>query len=208
MKKAFLTPYIFKNKYKKFVLSINLEWLKYLKYLGFTAGFGNPLTSINEQLKNIDLVIVSGGGDINYINKKDINLYRDNFEKKVIAIAIKKKIPILAVCRGFQLISFIYSKNKKHIIKTKNHLDKNHVIYMLKNDILSKNEMINVNSYHAFGITKMNKNFEILAFSNDKNIEIAYSKKLKILGLMFHPERKNISQNKINQIINNFLKAK
>ena len=91
MKKAFLTPYIFKNKYKKFVLSINLEWLKYLKYLGFTTGFGNPLTSINEQLKNIDLVIVSGGGDINYINKKDINLYRDNFEKKVIAIAIKKK---------------------------------------------------------------------------------------------------------------------
>lgn len=208
MKKVFLTPYIFKNKYKKIVLSINLEWFEYLKYLGYETSFGNPLSSIDQQLQNIDLVIVSGGGDIYDIKKKNINLYRDNFEKKVVAIAIKKKIPILAVCRGFQLVGNIYSNDKKNMIKTKNHQDKNHFIYLLKNNILPNEEKLNVNSYHRICIKKIDKNFDILACSKDKNIEIAYSKKFRILGFMFHPERNNVSQNKIDQIIKNFLKKK
>jgi gamma-glutamyl-gamma-aminobutyrate hydrolase PuuD len=208
MKKAFLTPYIFENNYKKLVFSTNLEWIKYLKLLGFITSFGNPLASIDVQLKNKDLVIISGGGDIHSIKKSYINLYRDNFEKKVIATAIKKKIPILAVCRGFQLVSYIYTKNKKNMINTKNHSNKNHFIYMLNNNILLNKEKLNVNSYHEISLAKINKKFDILAISKDKNIEIAYSNKLKILGLMFHPERKNLSQKKVNLIINNFLKKK
>ena len=54
----------------------------------------------------------------------------------------------------------------------------------------------------------MNKNFIGIAYSKDKNIEIAYSSKYRILGLMFHPERKNKSQKEINNIIQKFLKVK
>ena len=50
-------------------------------------------------------------------------------------------------------------------------------------------------------IKNLPKTFFFVEKCKDKTIEIAYSKKLKILNLMFHPERKNISQNIINKLI-------
>ena len=208
MKKVLLTPYIFKNKYKKIVLSLNLEWFKYLKDLGFVTNFANPFISIDTQIKHMDMIIISGGGDLNNIKKTNVNLFRDRFEKKIINVAIKKKIPILAICRGFQLVTFLFSKNNKNYLKIKNHRNNNHFIYLSKNNFLTKKKKINVNSYHDRSIKKLNKNFIGIAYSKDKNIEIAYSNKYRILGLMFHPERKNKSQKEINNIIQKFLKVK
>ena len=81
MKKVLLTPYIFKNKYKKIVLSLNLEWFKYLTDLGFVTNFANPFISIDTQIKHMDMIIISGGGDLNSIKKTNVNLFRDRFEK-------------------------------------------------------------------------------------------------------------------------------
>ena len=64
-----------------------------------------------------------------------------------------------------------------------------------------------VNSYHNYGIKNINlKNYDIFAQSSDRYIELAYNKKHKFLGLMFHPERYNTSQIVINKIIKKFLK--
>ena len=64
-----------------------------------------------------------------------------------------------------------------------------------------------VNSYHNYGIKNINlKNYDIFAQSSDRCIELAYNKKHKFLGLMFHPERYNPSQIVINKIIKKFLK--
>ena len=51
-------------------------------------------------------------------------------------------------------------------------------------------------------------NFENIAETNDNSIEIAYAKKEKILGLMFHPERKNFSQIPINKLVFNYFKIR
>ena len=64
-----------------------------------------------------------------------------------------------------------------------------------------------VNSYHNFTIKFLPKIFKIIAKHQDNSIEIASYKK-KIYCLMFHPERKNNSQTKINEYFKKILKIK
>ena len=107
MRKVLISPYLELNKYNKIVLSLNLEWFSYLNKLGFYAIFANPENSIQDQIKNINFIIISGGGDISKIKRNKSNILRDKFEKKLINEGIKKKIPIIAICRGFQLINHL-----------------------------------------------------------------------------------------------------
>ena len=58
--------------------------------------------------KNIGLVLFSGGNDIlKFKDNKNSNSYfkRDSTELKLINYCIAKTIPILSICRGFQLIA-------------------------------------------------------------------------------------------------------
>ena len=81
-------------------------------------------------------------------------------------------------------------------------------LYLKITFYFQKNQILNVNSYHNYKIKNLSNNFINIAQSNDGSTEIAYSKKFKILGLMFHPERKNISQPNINKLVYKFFKIK
>ena len=207
-KRILISPFIELNKYNKIVISLNLEWFSYLNKLKLHPIIANPQISISNQLNNINCIIITGGGDIFKIKKKKENLFRDKFETKLIKESIKKKIPIIAICRGFQLIHSLFDKNIKNLDKVKNHRNKNHFIIFNKKNIFSNKSKIKVNSYHNIIIKKLNKEFEKIAHSDDQNIEIAYSKKNKIIGLMLHPERYNKDQNTINKIIKRFINFK
>jgi putative glutamine amidotransferase len=205
MKRILISPFIEINKYDKIVISLNLEWFKYLKKLKLLPKIANPYSPLSLQLKNINCIIISGGGDIYKIKKNKINLFRDRFEKKLIKQAIKKKIPIIAVCRGFQLIFSIFNSNIKNFKRTKNHINKSHLIAINKNFFGIKRKKIIVNSYHNIIIKNLDRNWEKIAEGQDKSAEIAYSNKYKCLGLMFHPERHNKSQTIVNRLIKKFI---
>ena len=207
MRKVLISPYLELNKYNKIVLSLNLEWFSYLNKLGFYAIFANPENSIRDQIKNINFIIISGGGDISRIKRNKSNIFRDKFEKKLINEGIKKKIPIIAICRGFQLINHLLNKNIKDLGKVKNHRNKNHFIYF-KKTILCKKNKIFVNSFHNLQIIKLNNKLKKIAETKDGNIEIAFSKRKRILGLMFHPERHNKDQIDVDKIIKKFINFK
>ena len=61
-----------------------------------------------------------------------------------------------------------------------------------------------MNSFHNFKIIKSSKKFLDLGFAEDNSIELSISTDQLFLGLMFHPERKNHSQKKINKLILNW----
>ena len=136
-------------------------------------------------LKKINLFILTGGNDI--ISNKKESLTRNKIEKNLIKKAIKKKIPILGICRGAQLLNISFGGKIK---KVRNQMRTRHNIYITKNDIIKK-KILNVNSFHNFGIKKNNlsKKFDRIAFDKEKNIEMFISKKNKIIGVMWHPER-------------------
>ena len=153
---------------------------------------------INAQI--YDGLILCGGGDIYKIKINKINKIRDKQEKNLIKEFLKKKKKILAICRGFQLISDIYGAK---IIKIKNHVKKNNTIKILKKNIINAKK-INVTCYHNYAINKLSSKFIIIGKTKDKSIEIALNEKDKILGLMFHPERKNISDGLISKFLKGF----
>ena len=97
------------------------------------------------------------------------------------------------VCRGMQLLANIYNIK---LYKTNGHVKK--IIWL---DLLKK---INVNSFHNYKIFKNPKKFNTLAFHNDGSIEMMEYKQKLILSTMFHPERKSISQDKVDLIFKNF----
>jgi gamma-glutamyl-gamma-aminobutyrate hydrolase PuuD len=191
-----ITPKYSISNYNYERLEIDKNWINYFKKLNL------EILIINEtNLKLIKklkprCIVISGGGDIHGVSKKKIDLKRDKFELKVFKL-FSKKIPIICVCRGFQLIAEkIYNSG---LIKINNHINKNHYIYNSK-------KRLNVNSFHKYSIKTLPKTFNEIFRHKDYSIELAISNKDKVLLSMFHPERFNRDQLKINKILKSFLK--
>ena len=66
-----------------------------------------------------------------------------------------------------------------------------------------------VNSYHNFGIKKINvaKKFKILAVDSNNNIEMFEHEQKKIIGVMWHPEREK-NYKKLELIFKRLVKKK
>jgi putative glutamine amidotransferase len=77
---------------------------------------------------------------------------------------------------------FISKKNKGWLSLKKHVGTHNVTLYKKKHS---------VNSYHNIIIRKISKNFKIIATAEDNSIEAFVNRKLKILGIMWHPERYN-----------------
>ena len=129
MKNLLISSKIVKDNHRQFGQFLDLAWVNFFqsKVNLFTVNIKNQ-NSIN----NIDFdgLILSGGNDLYSIKKKKENLIRDKFETKILKYAIKKSIPILAVCRGFQFVNHFFGGSLK---KIKNHANKNHKIMLSKN---------------------------------------------------------------------------
>lgn len=203
MKNFLITPFLFKNKYKKIVLGLNHEWYEFAEKNKINLIIVNNKKELDKIFKiKIHGLILSGGNDLTKIKKNTINSLREKNEEEIVKFIIKKKLPIIGVCKGFQLFSKICGSS---IIKINNHQSKNHTVIIRNNGLLNK-KSINTNSFHKYGIKDLPKEFEIVGVTKDNYIEIALNKKKKFLGLMFHPERKNKDQILINTLIGKFIK--
>ncbi len=136
-------------------------------------------------LKEINLLILSGGNDV--LSREKTSKIRNVVELNLIKNSIKKKIPILGICRGAQLLNIFFGGK---LTKINNHMNTRHQIFFEDKKILNR-EKLTVNSYHNYGIIKNNlsKDFQMLAIDKSENIEMFISKKNRIIGSMWHPER-------------------
>jgi len=177
-----------KEHYKGYIDFLDHYWVEYFGKKKSDYNLIPNNTYLSEKiLKKINLLILTGGNDI--ISNKKESLTRNKIEKNLIKKAIKKKIPILGICRGAQLLNISFGGKIK---KVRNQMRTRHNIYITKNDIIKK-KILNVNSFHNFGIKKNNlsKKFVKIAFDKENNIEMFVSKKHKIIGVMWHPERED-----------------
>jgi gamma-glutamyl-gamma-aminobutyrate hydrolase PuuD len=158
-------PYF--NGHKKIYLKMVENWLKKIKPKG---------------------LILSGGEDVGK------NILRDNSEIFLINYFKKKKLPILGICRGMQLIAV---QNGSKLKRIKNHVNKCITIF-------TGRKKTTVKCYHNYTIQKCPQEFEILSICKDKSIESIKSKKEKILGIMWHPEREKKFNSFNKKIFKNF----
>ena len=140
--------------------------------------------------------IVLSGGPLNVYQKNKFN-----FDKKI----LKLEKPILGICFGHQILSKeLGGKIKKSIHREFGLAEINKVSKSLltKNffDIQNKS---NVWMSHADQVSKMPKNFKIVASSKNSKLAIIENTKNKFYGVQFHPEVTHTNKGKI--LLRNFL---
>lgn len=171
----------------------------------------NTLDNIDHLVEIADMVILTGGDDINlnYENKntpdsENYLTHRDVQEYRIIDTCIKKKIPILGVCRGMQIINYRFGGFSR-TLDSKTHVNNEHEIFILNESTIG--ERLSVNSYHNQGIFSdtLGEEMNILAVSQDNSIEAFEHKKYSIMGIMWHPERKKPFSRADKELIVNFI---
>ena len=186
--------------------SITKNNLKHLhnkcNYIGI-LNYDNSL--INTEILDLcDGIIIQGGKDV----------YPYHFQ--ILEYCIKNNIPLLGICMGHQIIGLysINSNNDNDLIQIDNHQikDGNHIIHIKKNSIMCKifGPTLKVNSRHSFAVKKVNLPFKITSISEDNVIEsIEYIDNNNfILGVQFHPEDLDNTENLYNYFLKEVLKRK
>ncbi len=192
-------------------------WLKSLdSTLEIVNFYGLSLDSASKLLEKCDGLLLSGGPDVhpNFYGKPEydslceIDNYRDTLEFALIKSALDKKMPILGICRGFQILNValggqLYADIPTQLSQSVNHRCENkdsclHKISFIafddNFDFMKKHlNNIIVNSNHHQGVSYLAKELQPLAISDDGLIE-AFSWKNQtdksfMIAVQWHPER-------------------
>jgi gamma-glutamyl-gamma-aminobutyrate hydrolase PuuD len=135
----------------------------------------------------LDAIIFSGGNSISSLDPSaaDASPKRDAFEYELLKQAISKKIPIIGICRGMQIINLAFGG---YLTQISGHVATQHAINS-KTSTYQFPET--VNSFHSWGIGKdgLANELEMIAVDSDGNIEAYHHPDASLLGLMWHPER-------------------
>ena len=191
----------------------------------------NPET-IKRQVSLVDAILIQGGIDVTPSLYGEENLpelgitciQTDKFLLEVIKCAKERKIPILGICKGMQLINVsfggtLYQDLKYAGLDSKSHKQSKetiiktfHSINLEKNSLLSKilpnKDKLMVNSYHHQAVKDLGKGLVIDAKADDGIIEcIHYDDKSQwILGVQFHPEQLSRNNEEFRAIFSEFIK--
>lgn len=171
--------------------SIDQVWYKLLLAMNYLP---IPLPNINNELVEclvselqLDGVILTGGNSLTFLEKdaEDIAPERDEFEASLIEIMHYKKLPVIGVCRGMQVINHCFGGSLSKVL---NHIATRHEITNLSESIPLPQY---VNSYHSWGILENNlaPSLYPIAIDSQGNIEAFVNDEETLLGIMWHPER-------------------
>jgi len=122
-------------------------------------------------------LILSGGNDIGEYPA------RDDTERYLLSWAETKRVPVLGICRGLQMMAVGAGVD---LVKKEGHVGTRHqlVVHARKDEWPA-----NVNSYHNWGLASCPAGFEVAAKAEDGSIEAITHSKLPWEGWMWHPER-------------------
>jgi len=188
--KILISPSIKEPYNNQFELSVDHKLIKFFKTIYKSAQV--EIYHSQKKVKDFNLLVLSGGNNI--FGKSIKDKLRLKIDKFLFQNALKFKIPVVGICHGAQFMAKYF---KGTMSKSKKHLGDHMVIN------LSLNKQIKVNSFHSNIINNLNKNFKLIAIANDNSIEAFISKKFKILGIQWHPERyKKFKKSDINLIRN------
>ncbi len=154
----------------------------------------NELNKIKDY-KGIKGIILSGGPST-VTKKKYLSISKNIFTKK---------IPILGICYGLQLIAKLFGGSIKSLKKKREFgraiLLKKQQSLLIKNFFNTKRKSVWMS--HQDAVTKLPKSFKIIASTKDSKLTIIENTRLKIYGVQFHPEVTHTENGK--RIFKNFL---
>jgi putative glutamine amidotransferase len=168
---------------------------------------------LNPILKHLDGILFSGGGDIEtarfkgrpHIKVSGVSPERDQLEFVLLKKALNRHLPLLAICRGIQVLNVAFGGDLythiadqmaaplKHDWYPNYPRDKHaHNVSLTKGSLLRDifQEMeVPVNSLHHQGISKLGEGLTGVAFAPDGLVEGVEIKGERFaIGVQWHPE--------------------
>jgi putative glutamine amidotransferase len=174
---------------------------------------------VADALAGIDGLVLAGGEDVGparygeppHSSVVDVDPDRDEFEISLVAEARRRGIPILAICRGIQvlnvacggtLVQDVPSQVKgalEHRLTVPPHepyslahevwLDKDTLLASLMRERLSDTDACDVNSRHHQAVRQVAAGFEVSATAPDGVVEAIEDPAARFcLGVQWHPE--------------------
>lgn len=190
----------------------------------------NPDSAV-KLLATCDGLVLTGGEDVYpgiYGKEADTsrceyNLERDTLEARLFRAAVKKKMPVLGICRGMQLINImkggtlvidIPTDTKSAIVHRNDSVQAYHLVSINKDSKLftfSKTENGLVTSSHHQAIEKLGDGLKITAKSEDMLPEaIEWTEpeaKGFLIAVQWHPERMKYEESLSSPLAKSFLQA-
>jgi len=168
----------------------------------------------DEILDRIDALLLAGGGDVDpaIYGERDVdadltNLARDQFELELIRGAVARDMPILAICRGVQILNVAHGgtlttirhdpeKSRLHGSKL-TYLDHTHSVTVAAHSRLAGivgSGTKEVDSYHGQAIARVGRGLEPVATAPDGTVEALERRDRSfVLALQWHPELLSLS---------------
>lgn len=136
--------------------------------------------------KSIDGILLTGGNSL--VKYGGDAPERDEIEKLLIGFAYSKKIPLLGVCRGMQMIQDYFNNS---LCEVAGHVATRHSLVVEEGLRISNvvNRYKDVNSFNNYGAYKVNGDLLPVAHSLDDVVMAVEHKEHKIFGIMWHSER-------------------
>ena len=204
-----------KNKYIDYVGEFHLELLIRLGAfplmvpvvrgtLGCLAQFIEPMDG---------LLLVEGedvepkryaARDANFTYLEQTHALKDEIELRLLREAMSRKVPIMGICRGSQLLNVacggtLFGDVQQEKRSAHRHIDYEnydtyrHPVAIVPGTPLARwyrRKTIKVNSYHHQGVRELAPRFKPMAHAGDDLIEAFYDPEAEfVVGLQFHPER-------------------
>ncbi len=191
----------FKNeKHKIIIVDFGSQVTKLIARRIRELGVFSEIINVKDLTKIKDFTTIKGlifSGGPSTVTKKKF----PTIPKKILL----KKIPILGICYGLQLISKLYGGTIKSSKKRREF--GRAVLIKRKKSLLTKNFLINKSQSvwmsHQDAVTRLPKGFSIISSTKNSKLAIIENKKKKIYGIQFHPEVTHTDNGR--QIFKNFL---
>jgi putative glutamine amidotransferase len=160
-------------------------------------------------LSRADGLLFTGGGDVEPARygvaqsseTGGVDVERDRAEVELVAEAEATGIPVLAVCRGIQIVNVARGGTLiQHLpeVTTEPHLviDRPHdLVHAVRVDpdselrlILGADE-VRVNSLHHQAVDRVGEDLRAVAWAEDGTIEAVEDRRSRIIGVQWHPEQ-------------------
>lgn len=165
---------------------------------------------IGSVVERLDGLVISGGGDVDPElyggdgNDGALNPARDASERMALRAAFGREMPVLAICRGLQLVNVtlggtLFADLSRDLPGALAHKAGGealahpvHQVEVVPGTLLSKwigaDGSIPVNSEHHQGVRELAGDLTPTAFSSDGLVEGVEIRERKLVGVQWHPE--------------------